>query len=73
MTAKISILNNKKCQISGLDDKLNRKLYHHLSFKLLGAEYSAAFQNGWSGYTYLLSKHNKFNYGLLEKVKLFFR
>lgn len=71
MIAKISILNNKKCQISGLDDKLNRKLYHHLSFKLLGAEYSAAFQNGWSGYTYLLSKHNKFNYGLLEKVKLF--
>lgn len=71
MTAKITILNNKKCHISGLDDKLNRKLYHHLSFKLLGAEYSAAFQNGWSGYTYLLSKHNKFNYGLLDKVKLF--
>lgn len=67
----INILNNKKCQIEGLDDKVARKLYHHLSFKLLGVEYSAAYQNGWSGYTYLLSKNNKFNYGLLQKVKAF--
>jgi hypothetical protein len=67
----INILNNKKCQIEGLDDKVVRKLYHHLSFKLLGVEYSAAYQNGWSGYTYLLSKNNKFNYGLLQKVKAF--
>lgn len=46
--AKIIILNNKKCQIEIDDDKVLRRLYHHLSFKLLGVEYSAAYQNGWS-------------------------
>lgn len=68
---KITILNNKKCQLSIDDDKVLRRLYHHLSFKLIGVEYSAAYQNGWSGFTYLLSKSNKFNYGLLNKVKTF--
>ena len=68
---KIIILNNKKCQIISDDLDLLKKLHRFLSFKLAGIEYSPAYQNGWSGITYLLSKANKFNYGLLEKVKSF--
>lgn len=68
---KISILDNKRCQIFTDDTKIVKKLYNHLSFKLEGVEYTAAYQKGWNGITYLLSKSNKFNYGLLEKVKLF--
>ena len=66
--SKITILDNKKCQIVSDDSKLLKKLHHFLSFKLAGVEYMPAYKNGWSGITYLLSKSNKFNYGLLEKV-----
>jgi|SRR6185436_1560924 len=68
---KITILNNKKCQIISDDVAMLKKLHRHLSFKIAGAEYSAAYQNGWSGITYLLSKNGKFDLGLLEKVKIF--
>lgn len=68
---KITILDNKKCQFITDDADLFKKLHNYLSFKLAGVEYSPAYQNGWSGFTYLLSKAGKFNYGLLSKVKLF--
>lgn len=68
---KIIILNNKKCQIVCDDLALLKKLHHYLSFKLVGVEYTPAYQNGWNGITYLLTKNNKFNLGLLEKVKSF--
>src|ERR1700690_2641906 len=69
--SKIIILNNKKCQIITDDIDLLKKLYNYLSFKLAGVEYTPAYQSGWNGITYLLSKTNKFNYGLLNKVKKF--
>jgi len=69
--SKITILDNKKCQIISDDIALLKKLHRFLSFKLTGVEYMPAYKNGWSGITYLLSKNNKFNYGLLEKVKVF--
>ena len=68
---KIIILDNKKCQIVSDDELLLKKLRRFLSFKIAGIEYTPAYQNGWDGITYLLSKANKFNYGLLAKVKLF--
>jgi superfamily II DNA or RNA helicase len=68
---KIIILNNKKCQFITDDDDLLEKLHKYLSFKLSGVEYTPAYQNGWNGITYLLTKNNKFNYGLLSKVKQF--
>jgi superfamily II DNA or RNA helicase len=68
---KIIILDNKKCQIVSDDELLLKKLRKFLSFKIAGIEYTPAYQNGWDGITYLLSKNNKFNYGLLAKVKLF--
>lgn len=66
---KIIILNNKKCQFITEDLSLIKSLHNFLSFKLAGVEYTPAYQNGWSGITYLLSKSGKFNYGLLSKVQ----
>lgn len=71
--AKIIILDNKKCQIISEDLYLIEKLKRFLSFKLSGIEYTPAYKNGWNGITYLLSKTNKFNYGLLSKVKQFLK
>jgi superfamily II DNA or RNA helicase len=68
---KIIILDNKKCQIISDDKLLLGRLRRFLSFKMAGVEYTPAYQNGWDGVTYLLSKSNKFNYGLLNKVKQF--
>lgn len=68
---KIVILDNKKCQIISEDLPLLGRLKGFLSFKMAGIEYTPAYQNGWNGITYLLSKGNKFNYGLLSKVKEF--
>lgn len=68
---KLLILNNKKCQFVTEDLALFKLLHNHLSFKLTGVEYTPAYQNGWSGITYLMSKSGKFNYGLLSKVKTF--
>lgn len=68
---KIIILNNKKCQFVTDDEKLFKKLYRLLSFSVPGYQYSPAFQNGWNGTTYLMTKGGKFDLGLLEKVKLF--
>lgn len=70
---KIIILDNKKCQILSDDLNLLKQLHRYLSFKLAGIEYTPAYQNGWNGITYLLSKNNKFNYGLLKKVEIFLK
>lgn len=71
MPHKILILDNKKCQVITDDQVLIKKLHKFLSFKLTGVEYTPAYQNGWNGITYLLSKTNKFNFGLLTKVQNF--
>jgi len=68
----IIILNNKKCQVVFENEDVYKKLHRFLSFKADGVEYTAAFQNGWSGFTYLLSKGGKFDLGLLTKVKNYF-
>jgi len=70
---KIIILNNKKCQIISSDEELLKKIRKFLSFKVAGVEYTPAYKNGWNGITYLLTKTNKFDIGLLSKVKEFFK
>ena len=70
---KITILNNKKCQITIDDLQVLQKLKRFLSFKVAGVEYTPAYKNGWNGITYLLSKTNKFDIGLLDKVKIFLK
>src|SRR5271154_3131311 len=69
--SKIIILDNKKCRFISDDIEMLKELHQYLSFKLTGIEYTPAYQNGWNGITYLLSKSNKFNYGLLHKVECF--
>jgi len=71
MATKIVILNNKKCQIFTDDETLIKKLRSRLSFKVKGVEFTPAYQNGWNGITYLLSKNNKFDLGLLNNVKIY--
>ena len=66
---KIIILDNKKCQVVSEDTSLINNLKKFLSFKAAGVEYTPAYKNGWNGITYLLSKSNKFDFGLLNKVK----
>jgi hypothetical protein len=68
---KIVIINNKKCQIFLEDQAELQKLRKFLSFKATGVEYTPAYKNGWNGITYLLTKSNKFDLGLLNKVKDF--
>ena len=69
---KIIILNNKKCQLEAENDNITRKLSSRLSFQIAGVEFTQAFQNGWDGFTRLLSKSNKFDLGLLSNVISFF-
>lgn len=69
MTSHITILNNKRCKIVCLDETILRGIKNLLSYKQKGVEFTAAYQNGWSGYTFLLSKKNEFSLGLLEMVK----
>lgn len=71
MPNKIIILNNKKCQIFLENQDHLKRLKKFLSFKAAGVEYTPAYKNGWNGVTYLLSKSNKFDLGLLNKVKIF--
>ncbi len=68
---KITILDNKKCHIDLPDEIILQRLRNVLSYRMEGVEYTAAYQNGWNGITYLLTKTNKFSLGLLNKVKQF--
>lgn len=70
---KLIIQNNKKCQIICSDSALLWKLRNFLSFKMAGVEYTQAYQNGWDGITFLMSKNGTFSSGLLSKVELFLR
>lgn len=66
---KLIISNNKKAKIVLDDETIFNKLRNHFSYKLKGVEYSAAYQNGWSGITYLIDKKGTFLSGLVPKVK----
>lgn len=68
---KLAILNNKQAQFICDDAALTKKLHSYLSYKLLGVEYTAAFQNGWNGITHLMNKKGIFSSGLISKVKEF--
>jgi superfamily II DNA or RNA helicase len=68
---KIVIKDNKFAQILSDDTDFLKKLHKELSFKQDGVEYTPAYRNGWNGYTYLLTKTNKFPIGLLDRVKEF--
>jgi superfamily II DNA or RNA helicase len=71
MTTKFIILNNKRCRIHCNNDALLNKIRNLLSYKQKGIEWTAAYQNGWSGITFLMSKKNEFSLGLLDKIKLY--
>jgi len=68
---KIVIQSNKACQFLTNDQDLLRVLRSNLSYKMAGVEYTQAYQNGWNGRVYLLSKKGVFFFGLLDKVKEF--
>ncbi len=65
---KITILNDKRCKLDSDDPDLLKRVHRYLSYKLKGVEYSAAYQNGWSGITYLFSKNQTFELGLLNHL-----
>lgn len=69
--SKITILNNKNCRLETSDYDFFNKLRRHLSYKLVGVEYTQAYKNGWDGINYLLSKNGTFLAGLLKKVLKF--
>jgi superfamily II DNA or RNA helicase len=66
---KIIIRNNKWCQFITDDKSLFNKLRSALSFKQTGVEYTAAYQNGWSGIIFLMDKKGNFPAGLQPKVE----
>ena len=68
---KLIILNNKYCQFVTENIKEFNLLKRYLSYKSVGIEYTAAYQNGWNGINYLINKKGIFASGLLCKVKLF--
>jgi len=68
---KLIILNNKYCQFITENIKEFNLLKRYLSYKSVGIEYTAAYQNGWNGINYLINKRGIFSSGLLCKVKLF--
>jgi superfamily II DNA or RNA helicase len=69
--SKIVIHNNKACQFVSDDELFFKKLQKHLSYKMAGVEYTAAYKNGWNGVTYLINKKGFFFIGLLNFVKEF--
>lgn len=73
MDNKIVICNNKKCQLITEDKNVYSTLKKFLSFRQAGVEYTAAYQNGWDGITYLITPKGFFNSGLLERVKDFLK
>ena len=70
---KIIIKDHKACQIIMEDEQAFKVLRATLSYLEPGIEYTAAYQNGWSGRVYLVSKKGMFYYGLLTKVEEFLK
>lgn len=71
---KLIILNNKSCKYVTEDESFLRVLRNYFSYKTLGVEYTAAYQNGgWDGRTHLISKKGAFFSGLFEKVSEFLK
>lgn len=68
---EIVIANNRYCQLKTEDKDITSKVKKLLSFKQVGVEYTAAYQNGWNGVSYLLNAKNQFPLGLLPKVQSF--
>src|SRR6267142_360803 len=68
---KLVIQDNKYCQFITDDKQIFNSLRNFLSYKMTGVEYTEAYQNGWSGITYLMSKRGVFYSGLLPKVRQF--
>jgi len=72
MTTKITIYDNKSCQIITDNQDLLKGLRSVLSYRMTGVEYTEAYKNGnWNGITYLINKKGFFFYGLLNKVEEF--
>jgi superfamily II DNA or RNA helicase len=68
---KLVVLDNKYCRLITQDESVFESLRNFLSYKIAGAEYMPAYQYGWDGRTFLLSKKGIFYSGLLEKTKAF--
>jgi len=63
------------CHISQEEDlKLFKELDKHLSYKILGAKYSKAYQNHyWDGIDHIMSSTGKFPVGLYDRVIDFYK
>lgn len=68
---KVIVHNNKYAQFVSDDENIFKKLRNFLSYRMAGVEYTAAYQNGWSGMVFLMDKKGHFLLGLLKKVQWF--
>jgi superfamily II DNA or RNA helicase len=68
---KFTILNNRRCKISCPNEIILNGIRNLLSYRQKGVEYTSAYQNGWSGITFLMNKKGEFSLGLLEMVKAY--
>src|SRR5579885_3292186 len=66
---KFVIINNKQCQFIPKNQEIFNKLRNYLSYRVEGVEYTAAYQNGWSGINFLMSPKGKFPLGLLKMAQ----
>ena len=72
---QIIIHSAQDCQIEN-EDNINflQALDQHLSYKVQGAEYMSSYQFGkWDGLQRLLRSELVFFFGLLERVKEFYK
>ena len=69
------IIQNNNCTINNEHDhNFIQSLDEELSFRFKGVEYTQAFKNKrWDGFTRLLSRQLSFPYGLLSRVKNFYK
>ena len=74
MTAKI-VAWRTQCNIIGEEDApFLQSLDRELSFKVQGAEHTWAYKQGqWNGIKHILTSNLDFPYGLLERVKAFYK
>lgn len=71
--ARVTIIDNRRCIVSGLDKHATRLLDDALSIEIQGAQFQRAVRNGmWDGRRHLFSKKtNIFPRGLLPRVLSF--